>query len=135
MQPSAGFLLDNLSAQSLRYIVPVYQRKYAWDDVNCLQLWEDVVSTGKADSGNHFTGSIVWVHNGDIGGDGSITALVIDGQQRMTTMSLLLLALARYAKEHDGVAPDGTALDFYWDDIEKKICSTTSDRTERIALS
>lgn len=57
MNPSASYLLDSLSAPSLRYIIPVYQRKYAWDEEQCLQLWEDVLAVGKSDGGSHFTGS------------------------------------------------------------------------------
>lgn len=120
MNPSASYLLDSLSATSIRYIIPVYQRKYAWDDEHCLQIWEDVLTIGRAKGGSHFTGSIVWVRTGEISGTGKMQALLIDGQQRMTTMSLLLLALADYAKVHDGLAPDGTELDFYWDDIWEK---------------
>ena len=120
MNPSASYLLDSLSAPSLRYIIPVYQRKYAWDEEQCLQLWEDVLAVGKSDGGSHFTGSVVWVRTGAISGTGNMQALLIDGQQRMTTLSLLLLALADYAKAHDGLAPDGGELDFYWDDIWEK---------------
>ena len=120
MNPAEAYLLDSLSAQSLRYIVPVYQRKYSWDEEHCLQLWEDILAVGKSDGISHFTGSIVWVRSGQISGIGNFKALVIDGQQRMTTLSLLLIALADYAKEHDGLAPDGTELGFYWDDIQEK---------------
>ncbi len=117
MEPSAAYLLDNLSAQSLRYIIPVFQRKYAWDEEQCRQLWDDIVAVGNAESGSHFTGSIVWVRNGEVGGDGGITALLIDGQQRLTTLSLLLLALADFAQDHEGRAPDGEDLDFFAEDI------------------
>lgn len=117
MNPFASYLLDSLSVQSLRYVIPVYQRKYSWDEEHCFQLWEDVISIGRADGGNHFTGSIVWVQNGAISGSGDISALLIDGQQRMTTISLLLLALARYAKDNDGLGPDGNPLTFNWEDI------------------
>ena len=120
MNPAASYLLDSLSAPSLRYIIPVYQRKYAWDEEHCLQLWEDVLAVGKSDGMSHFTGSVVWVRTGAISGIGNMQALLIDGQQRMTTLSLLLLALADYAKEHDGLGPDGNELGFYWDDIWEK---------------
>lgn len=51
MNPSASYLLGSLSAPSLRHIIPVYQRKYAWDEEQCLQLWEDVLAVGKPDGG------------------------------------------------------------------------------------
>lgn len=117
MDPSAAVFLDRLSAGSIRYIIPVYQRMYAWGEEHCRQLWNDIVSIGRAGGGHHFTGSLVWVQNGGIGGDGDVTALLIDGQQRMTTLSLLLLALADYAKAHDGIAPDGSELEFFSEDI------------------
>ena len=73
-----------------RYIIPVYQRKYDWKQENCRQLYEDlkkVVQTGRI---SHFFGSIVSsvVPNGS-----KIEYHIIDGQQRLTTVSLLLLAI------------------------------------------
>lgn len=119
MQPSATIFLDRLQADSVRYVVPVYQRMYSWDESHCVQLWRDVIRAGESNVETHFTGSIVWVQDGGISGSGEFTALLIDGQQRMTTLSLLVLALADYAKAHDGKAPDGSPLDFKW----KKLCA------------
>lgn len=73
-----------------RYVIPVYQRKYDWRQENCRQLYEDlkkVIQTGRP---SHFFGSIVSsvVPNGS-----KIEYHIIDGQQRLTTVSLLLLAI------------------------------------------
>lgn len=119
MQPSATIFLDRLQADSIRYVVPVYQRMYSWDESHCKQLWRDVIRVGESNVETHFTGSIVWVQDGAISGSGEVTALLIDGQQRMTTLSLLVLALADYAKAHDGKAPDGSPLEFR----SKKLCA------------
>lgn len=73
-----------------RYVIPVYQRKYDWRQENCRQLYDDlkkVIQTGRP---SHFFGSIVSsvVPNGS-----KIEYHIIDGQQRLTTVSLLLLAI------------------------------------------
>lgn len=114
MRPSDSPFLERLQADSIRYVIPVYQRMYSWSEANCDQLWKDVRDVGALSDGLHFTGSIVWVQDGGVAGNGEITALLIDGQQRMTTLSLLLIALAHYAKEHNGIGPDDNPLEFKW---------------------
>ena len=114
MRPSDSVFLDRLQADSIRYVIPVYQRMYSWRETNCQQLWRDIIAVGESEGGQHFTGSIVWVQDGGVDGSGEITALLIDGQQRMTTLSLLLIALASYAKKNNGNGPDGTPLEFKW---------------------
>ena len=86
--------------RSPQFVIPIYQRAYSWTERECLQLWDDVVRSG-ADSRVqvHFVGSIVYVEDGQ----GTVThqapLLVIDGQQRLTTVSLLLAALAQVVME------------------------------------
>ena len=89
--------LLELLHKSEQFIVPVYQRLYSWGREECEQLWKDIVRAGNvsADSpAEHFTGSIVYVE----ADEGMITRrepnLIIDGQQRVTTVMLLLTALA-----------------------------------------
>jgi uncharacterized protein with ParB-like and HNH nuclease domain len=87
-------LLDLLK-KATQFVVPIYQRVYSWDYSECDQLWKDIVRAGASDSiGAHFTGSIVYVERDQ----GTIAqaepALIIDGQQRTTTVTLLLAALA-----------------------------------------
>ena len=76
-----------------QFILPIFQRRYSWEKRHCEQLWDDVGRVGKnEDIPSHFLGSIVSI------GDGSPTVpqfLVIDGQQRLTTLSLLISALGR----------------------------------------
>ncbi|WP_297326899.1 DUF262 domain-containing protein [uncultured Bartonella sp.] len=76
-----------------QFIIPVYQRKYSWTLTQCEQLWNDILGAGKT-SGNarHFLGTVVYIANNDAH---NAPLLVIDGQQRITTLTLLLLALAK----------------------------------------
>ena len=79
-----------------RYLIPLYQRRYSWETAHYTQLWEDIVDTARrrATSPNHthFTGSLVLAAGlPDPGGMNTFT--VVDGQQRLTTLSVLLIAL------------------------------------------
>ncbi|WP_314696107.1 DUF262 domain-containing protein [Prevotella histicola] len=71
------------------FIIPLYQRKYAWDRDNCRRLFEDILKIQKYNRPSHFFGSIVTVKDNELEND----LLVIDGQQRITTISLIILAL------------------------------------------
>lgn len=78
-----------------QFVIPIYQRTYSWTEKECRQLWEDILRAGRDDKISvHFIGSIVYVEEGL----GQVThqapLLVIDGQQRLTTASVLLAALA-----------------------------------------
>lgn len=89
--------LLELLKKNTQYVVPIYQRVYSWTEHECRQLWDDIVRAGtRADLVNHFTGSIVYIEKGQ----GTTTAeepdLIIDGQQRVTTVTLLLAALAEH---------------------------------------
>ncbi|EEQ55156.1 DUF4268 domain-containing protein [Bifidobacterium longum] len=99
MDAGKKILLD-LFTGSLRFSVPVYQRRYSWGEAQCRQLWSDTVTAGRHPDRAHFTGSIVWTQDGGIGPDGVSRCLLIDGQQRLASVTLLLIALAEYAREH-----------------------------------
>ena len=99
MDAGKKILLDLLTG-SLRFTVPVYQRRYSWGEAQCRQLWADIVTAGRHPDRTHFIGSIVWMQEGGIGPDGVSRCLLIDGQQRLTSVTLLLIALAEYAREH-----------------------------------
>ena len=79
--------------------IPIYQRTYSWTLRECQQLWSDIIRTAGGDDG-HFIGSLVYIDTGVFQVMGTNAIEVIDGQQRMTTLSLLLLALARAADEN-----------------------------------
>lgn len=98
MDAGKKILLDLLTG-SLRFVVPVYQRRYSWGETQCRQLWADMVTAGRHPERTHFTGSVVWMQEGGIGPDGVSRCQLIDGQQRLTSVTLLLIALAEYARE------------------------------------
>lgn len=79
-----------------RFVIPVYQRNYDWKTENCKQLYDDLVKVVKKHRNSHFFGSIVslYLPNGRY-----TEYLVVDGQQRLTTVSLLLLAMYNLIKE------------------------------------
>ena len=99
MDAGKKILLD-LFTGSLRFAVPVYQRRYSWGETQCRQLWADIVTAGRHPERTHFTGSVVWMQDGGIGPDGVSRCQLIDGQQRLASVTLLLIALAEYAREH-----------------------------------
>src|SRR5688572_6147264 len=80
-------------------VIPVFQRDYSWSETHCEQLWKDVlqIATDPADRG-HFLGSVVYVSTGDSAA-GFTRWLLIDGQQRLTTLTLLLAALRDHIQD------------------------------------
>jgi uncharacterized protein with ParB-like and HNH nuclease domain/predicted transport protein len=88
--------------------IPIYQRTYSWTREQCNQLWSDILRASGEDVGAHFVGSIVYIDTGIYVVTGSNRIEVIDGQQRLTTISLILLALA-HALDGDGAEPAATA--------------------------
>lgn len=96
--------LLELLKKSTQFVVPIYQRVYSWGESECGQLWDDVVRAGQRDDlANHFTGSIVYIEKGQGTKTATEPDLIIDGQQRVTTVTLLLAALA----EHLESLPEG----------------------------
>ncbi|MBU0923246.1 DUF262 domain-containing HNH endonuclease family protein [bacterium] len=87
-----------LSSNDTKFIIPVYQRNYDWEIAQCIKLFDDIIEVGKdTRSYGHFIGSIVYVHD-DIYRTASTNELtVIDGQQRLTTITLLYIAIYNYA--------------------------------------
>lgn len=85
-----------------QFLIPIFQRRYSWEKKHCQRLWDDIMRIG-ATSGitSHFLGSIVYMQPG-VGNISTVPEfLVIDGQQRLTTLSLLLLALGKAIEERD----------------------------------
>jgi uncharacterized protein with ParB-like and HNH nuclease domain/predicted transport protein len=80
--------------------IPIYQRPYSWTLKQCQQLWSDIVRVAQDDSvTGHFIGSIVYIEKGIYQVASVPQLLVIDGQQRLTTLSLLLAALGKAIEE------------------------------------
>lgn len=96
MKGSETKLLEYMEGSKKRFVIPVYQRNYDWKMENCKQLYDDLVTVIRSNRRSHFFGSIVssYQPNGRYS-----EYLVIDGQQRLTTVSLLLLAMYNLLKQ------------------------------------
>jgi uncharacterized protein with ParB-like and HNH nuclease domain/predicted transport protein len=99
-------LVTNLLEGAKQFIVPIFQRDYSWGTRQCQQLWKDVIRAGTDPTvKGHFLGSVVYVAAED--NTATITRwLLIDGQQRMTTLTLLLIALRDRMIELQGSGDD-----------------------------
>ncbi len=87
--PLLKFIKDN---QKNQLVIPIYQRLYSWEKEQCKELWDDIIKVGGNDKmDGHFIGSILYVLDGITHSDNAL--LIIDGQQRLTTITLLLTAL------------------------------------------
>ncbi|WQY78836.1 DUF262 and DUF1524 domain-containing protein [Helicobacter pylori] len=85
--------------QNNQFVIPIYQRVYSWKKEQCEQLWDDIIKIGGNDKANgHFIGSILYVLDGNTP---SSPLLIIDGQQRLTTITLLLIALRNRSSDED----------------------------------
>ncbi|OOQ10084.1 DUF262 and DUF1524 domain-containing protein [Helicobacter pylori] len=91
-----GFFEEN---QNNQFVIPIYQRVYSWEKEQCKQLWDDIIKIGGNDKMNgHFIGSILYVLDGNTH---SSPLLIIDGQQRLTTITLLFIALRDHLNDED----------------------------------
>ena len=101
MQASEANLLQFLDNRQ-QFMVPIFQRRHSWEKRHCEQLWKDVLRIEKDESAvAHFLGSIVYIDAGIYSASRVSQLLLIDGQQRLTTLSLLLFALGKTIKERD----------------------------------
>jgi uncharacterized protein with ParB-like and HNH nuclease domain len=89
-----------LQAVNVQFVIPVYQRNYDWKNAECKELLNDIISVETEDRGTHFIGSIVFVHEGTYSTSEVKELVIIDGQQRLTTINILYVALYRFAKEN-----------------------------------
>ncbi len=95
--PLLNFIEGN---QKNQLVIPIYQRLYSWEKEQCKQLWDDIIKIGGNDKINrHFIGSILYVLDGITHSNN--TLLIIDGQQRLTTITLLLTALRDHLNDED----------------------------------
>ncbi|GHP87258.1 hypothetical protein VN0246_12270 [Helicobacter pylori] len=84
-----NFIKDN---QKNQLVIPIYQRLYSWEKEQCKQLWDDIIKIGGNDKmDGHFIGSILYVLDRITHSNNAL--FIIDGQQRLTTITLLLTAL------------------------------------------
>lgn len=140
-------LLDLLKVTN-QFEVPIYQRAYAWGEPECEQLWKDVLRAGQDSAlGAHFTGSVVYVEKTAGTSTNQAPSLIIDGQQRVTTVSLILAALAARLDEEanderepiEGFSPEEIRVsylinNFKSDDRRYKLLLSQGDRGALMAV-
>lgn len=115
MEATQAQLLSLLDGKK-QFVVPIYQRTYSWTAVQCEKLLEDILRVG-ADPAqlSHFIGSIVYFNPSSSPVTSVPELLVIDGQQRLTTVSLLLLAITHFLKKHPASKLD----DETWEEVQE----------------
>lgn len=92
----AKFLANNETT----FAIPIYQRNYDWALAQCKKLLSDIIEAGSNEKiAAHFVGSIVYVHDGVYSASGLTELTIIDGQQRLTTITLIYIALFRLAQK------------------------------------
>ena len=115
-----------------QFVIPVFQRDYSWGPEQCRQMWSDILSSGDESQRTHFLGSFVYIE-GNAGAAFS-SWLVIDGQQRITTLTVLMIALRDHIRETgwdgDGDGPTQRRIDAYF----LKNTEESGDRQYRLAL-
>ena len=129
---------------SKQFVIPIYQRTYEWRREQCLQFWDDILSIGgSAQPKPHFFGSIVYMDPEEPQNIGDVQEfLVIDGQQRLTTLSLLISALSRVIQEQGvdiGISPKELSNRYLFNDNKEgksryKQILTQSDEKTLICL-
>jgi uncharacterized protein with ParB-like and HNH nuclease domain/predicted transport protein len=129
--------------KSPQFVIPIYQRTYSWTERECTQLWDDILRTGRNDDvAAHFVGSIVYIEKGLYQVSSQSPLLVIDGQQRLTTVMLILEALARHLGDSeplDGFSARKLRSYFLLNPLEEgdrafKLLLTQTDKASLIAL-
>lgn len=107
MEANETDILRLLDGSDKKFIIPVFQRSYSWEEKHCKQLLKDLRDVYERNLASHFFGSIVFntYNNGTCN-----EYMIIDGQQRITTVSLLLLAIRDYLHKNslnlEGIIPD-----------------------------
>ena len=90
---------SELVGGSVQFVIPVFQRDYTWEEEHFQQLWDDIERIGRKGEGDHFFGPVVYIAT--TGQSAAFTRwLLIDGQQRMSTVSLLMAAVRDHIREH-----------------------------------
>ena len=113
MKGDALPLMDYLAGSKNRFVIPVYQRNYDWKETHCKRLFDDLIKVIKNKFRQHFLGSIVSVFNKN---GSEYEYLIIDGQQRITSISLLLLAMYNLMRENLIKAKDENLIDLIYNE-------------------
>ncbi|WP_063715255.1 GmrSD restriction endonuclease domain-containing protein [Chitinophaga pinensis] len=101
MKATAASLLAVVKGPK-QFVIPVYQRTYSWQRSQCQQLFRDIIKIGGNTASNgHFIGSVVYFQESIYNTTDVPRLLIIDGQQRVTTVSLVILALSEFMKANE----------------------------------
>lgn len=127
---------------SKQFRIPIYQRTYSWTEKQCEQLWDDIIRISENDDiPGHFIGSIVYIERGIYQATDISELLVIDGQQRLTTLSLLLAAFAQaiIEKGNNGITKNKIRNSYLFNSDEEgekryKLILTQSDKNTLINI-
>ena len=126
-----------------QFVIPIYQRTYRWEEDHCRQLWKDIIKVATDDKiAGHFIGSIVYIEKGLYQTTSPPQLLVIDGHQRLTTISLLLIAMSRRMKEqnYEGEISSRKILNYYLlnsdeeGELKYKLILTRTDKSTLIDM-
>lgn len=105
MEAGKRILHQFLEGSDKRFVIPVYQRNYDWRRENCKRLLDDLVRVTRENAPSHFFGGIVYFKPNTAG---TVEHQIIDGQQRLTTITLFLLALVRLIEDGKMTVSDGS---------------------------
>ena len=131
MEAKSVQLLKFLNKPS-QFEIPIYQRLYSWKEEQCKQLLDDIVLAGANDDiKSHFFGSVIYIQKSLHQRSNEPPDLVIDGQQRLTTMSILLEVLARKIKDTEakGLTSEKIRTNYLKNDRKYKLVLTKTDKT------
>ncbi|MFT3932807.1 MAG: DUF262 and DUF1524 domain-containing protein [Chitinophagaceae bacterium] len=136
MKASAANLLSVIKGPK-QFVIPIYQRTYSWQLAQCEKLLSDIIRISKdAQSTGHFIGSVVYFQESIHTISDVPQLLVIDGQQRITTISLLIAAIAHFIKDNEtSIDTSSTKLQHYYllnteesGDLRFKLLLTRKDK-------
>ncbi len=142
MQATSANLLSVIKGPK-QFVVPIYQRTYSWHRDQCEQLLNDIIRVSKSDNiHGHFVGSVVYFQESVHTVSDVPRLLVIDGQQRLTTITLLVAALAEFLDQNDSsVGTSSTKLRNYYlfnaeedGDLRYKLLLTRGDKDTLISI-
>ncbi|MEQ1557837.1 MAG: DUF262 and DUF1524 domain-containing protein [Methyloglobulus sp.] len=142
MKASSANLLSVIKGPK-QFVIPIYQRTYSWHQAQCEQLFKDIIRISQSDNiHGHFVGSVVYFQQSIHTLADVPRLLVIDGQQRLTTVTLLIAALAEFVKDNDcNIETNATKLQNYYlfnaeedGELHFKLLLTRSDKQTLIDL-
>ena len=138
MQPYKAWMIQDVIEKNKRvFKIPVYQRNYDWNNVQCEKLYDDVLIAFDKDK-KHFVGSVVYI-KGEHVSSRLEEALIIDGQQRITTIYILLKAMLDIAKEIEEVRIEEELEDYLYnrrcdEEYKLKLKPVKSDNEQLLLL-